>query len=283
MPPGAGEGSSALSSGPSFAGWDGTQIPHVVHTQTERPSGEVMAGRIVGAWRAAGAVTRPGLGGGGRAPPPAFFQMGEMVGVCAPRCLRGFCGPRGASTRDRDVDEANDALDAAFGDGRRGGHDDEAQKPRVVGSSHPSVKEEATTATISCDDVGVTRSAAGGDADGGGGLTHVDASGRASMVDVGDKAPTVRVAIASARVLLGDAAYDLVATNRWVLIHRVARVVASWTNESNRRHAGGTPPLPLPSLTARFVLRVLPFVRRRSFRRTRRRHREGRRSASNSS
>ena len=47
-----------------------------------------------------------------------------------------------------------------------------------------------------------------------GGLTHVDGAGRASMVDVGDKSETVRTAIASARVLLGKAAFDLV--GRWV-------------------------------------------------------------------
>jgi len=44
-------------------------------------------------------------------------------------------------------------------------------------------------------------------------LTHVDASGRASMVDVGSKGQTVREARASCRVLLGDQAYALVASN----------------------------------------------------------------------
>jgi molybdenum cofactor biosynthesis protein MoaC len=46
------------------------------------------------------------------------------------------------------------------------------------------------------------------------GLTHVDAGGRASMVDVGAKPATRRSATAAARVLLGDAAFALVAENR---------------------------------------------------------------------
>lgn len=44
-------------------------------------------------------------------------------------------------------------------------------------------------------------------------LTHADASGRATMVDVGGKAPTQRTATAAARVLLGPAAFSLVAAN----------------------------------------------------------------------
>jgi cyclic pyranopterin phosphate synthase len=46
------------------------------------------------------------------------------------------------------------------------------------------------------------------------GLTHVDTSGRASMVDVSQKAETSRVAVASARILLGRTAFDLVAKNQ---------------------------------------------------------------------
>jgi molybdenum cofactor biosynthesis protein MoaC len=45
-------------------------------------------------------------------------------------------------------------------------------------------------------------------------LTHVDASGRASMVDVGGKRATARSATAAARVLLGPRAFQLVADNR---------------------------------------------------------------------
>ena len=44
-------------------------------------------------------------------------------------------------------------------------------------------------------------------------LTHTDAEGRARMVDVGHKTPTRRVAVASARVLLGAAAFRAVAAN----------------------------------------------------------------------
>ncbi|MEW5307348.1 MAG: hypothetical protein WDW38_001266 [Sanguina aurantia] len=45
-------------------------------------------------------------------------------------------------------------------------------------------------------------------------LSHVDDSGRASMVDVTQKADTARVAVASARVLLGPVAFQLVAANQ---------------------------------------------------------------------
>ena len=44
-------------------------------------------------------------------------------------------------------------------------------------------------------------------------LTHVDSDGTASMVDVGDKAHTARLATASARVLLGPAAFAAVRDN----------------------------------------------------------------------
>lgn len=45
-------------------------------------------------------------------------------------------------------------------------------------------------------------------------LTHIDSSGKASMVDVGKKSPTVRSATAAARVLLGPEAFRLVAENQ---------------------------------------------------------------------
>lgn len=48
---------------------------------------------------------------------------------------------------------------------------------------------------------------------GGPSLTHVDVNGKASMVDVGDKATTRRTAVAAALVLLGDDTYTLVAAN----------------------------------------------------------------------
>jgi cyclic pyranopterin monophosphate synthase len=46
------------------------------------------------------------------------------------------------------------------------------------------------------------------------GLTHVDCSGQAKMVDVSPKHDTERVAIASCRVLLGQKAFNLVASNQ---------------------------------------------------------------------
>lgn len=46
------------------------------------------------------------------------------------------------------------------------------------------------------------------------GLTHVDAKGNARMVDVGDKAETKRVAIASGRVVMAPATLKLIAGNK---------------------------------------------------------------------
>lgn len=45
-------------------------------------------------------------------------------------------------------------------------------------------------------------------------LTHTDAHGKASMVNVGDKVVTRRTATASARVLLGSKAFSLVRANQ---------------------------------------------------------------------
>lgn len=45
-------------------------------------------------------------------------------------------------------------------------------------------------------------------------LTHVDADGRAQMVDVGDKPVSYRTAIATGRVILGERAFQLVKENQ---------------------------------------------------------------------
>ena len=47
-------------------------------------------------------------------------------------------------------------------------------------------------------------------AESGGTLTHIDASGEANMVDVGDKAETVRIAIAEGFVRMAPATLDLI-------------------------------------------------------------------------
>lgn len=45
-------------------------------------------------------------------------------------------------------------------------------------------------------------------------LTHVDSEGRASMVGVGDKPSSKRIATASGRVVLGRETFQLVAANK---------------------------------------------------------------------
>ena len=43
-------------------------------------------------------------------------------------------------------------------------------------------------------------------------FTHFDEQGRARMVNVGDKAPTVRTAVAAGRVLVSRQTFDLIRT-----------------------------------------------------------------------
>ena len=45
-------------------------------------------------------------------------------------------------------------------------------------------------------------------------LTHVDEGGRARMVDVGEKPPMERTAVAEGRITMSRQAFDLVAANR---------------------------------------------------------------------
>jgi cyclic pyranopterin phosphate synthase len=61
--------------------------------------------------------------------------------------------------------------------------------------------------------VGSATDGSGAAGNNGNALTHVDADGKASMVDVGDKRTTRRTAVAVATVLLGEKTYNLVAAN----------------------------------------------------------------------
>ena len=54
----------------------------------------------------------------------------------------------------------------------------------------------------------------GSDKQGRATLTHVDSTGRAKMVDVGDKPATKRSATAAARVLLGPTAFQVIPASR---------------------------------------------------------------------
>lgn len=119
--------------------------------------------------------------------------------------IGGF-GNRGFATGARDdVDDANDELNAVFGvtvgcdsrsavdardikpNGTEGG-------PETSPNASPSHSVGQRISTNS--------------------LSHVDASGAASMVDVGGKAETTRTARASATVRLGARAFELVRQNR---------------------------------------------------------------------
>ena len=63
-------------------------------------------------------------------------------------------------------------------------------------------------------------------------MSHVDNQGKAAMVDVGHKSETTRHAVASGRVLLGDAAFRAVETNSLakgdvLSVARVAGIMAA--------------------------------------------------------
>ena len=68
--------------------------------------------------------------------------------------------------------------------------------------------------------------------EGGGLLTHIDGGGKASMVDVGSKAPTRREAVAKATVALGAVAYGALtaganAKGDVLAVARVAGILAA--------------------------------------------------------
>lgn len=72
-------------------------------------------------------------------------------------------------------------------------------------------------------------------------LTHTDAHGRASMVNVGNKAVTRRTATASARVLLGSKAFGLVRANQ--IAKGDALVVAQLAGIMGAKQTSGLIPL----------------------------------------
>ena len=63
-----------------------------------------------------------------------------------------------------------------------------------------------------------------------GSLTHVDETGQANMVDVGQKPVTQRTASATGRVLLGPQTFALVAANKLKKGDVLKRCKAGWDN-----------------------------------------------------
>jgi len=98
-----------------------------------------------------------------------------------------------------DIDAANQELSDVFGD------------PEHVQQAHSTLLAQQSATAVppapSASDAATATSPKPR-------LTHVDALGKASMVDVSAKAATKRTATASCRVLLGASAYQLVAANR---------------------------------------------------------------------
>ena len=119
--------------------------------------------------------------------------------------IGGF-GNRGFATGARDdVDDANDELNAVFGvtvgcDSRS------AADARDIKPNGTEGGPETSPNASPSHSVGQRISTNS--------LSHVDASGAASMVDVGGKAETTRTARASATVRLGARAFELVRQNR---------------------------------------------------------------------
>ncbi|MBE7210792.1 MAG: cyclic pyranopterin monophosphate synthase MoaC [Gluconacetobacter diazotrophicus] len=149
-------------------------------------AGAKRAGAVAGAGRAGGSPRRrraaPGAGtgrgaGGHQQPQPAHAALrpGGDGGAGA----HGAAGPH-RGVRERHQDPGGPGTDVA----RRG----------VL---LPGRREPAAAAGRGCRLCG-----AGGAAGLSGALTHLDAAGRARMVDVGDKPETPRVAVAGARIML---------------------------------------------------------------------------------
>ncbi|CAG5866204.1 unnamed protein product [Menidia menidia] len=87
--------------------------------------------------------------------------------------------------------------------------------PRGAPPAPPPVRTLLTKNTTNVAHLSVRPAHSGShDGDAEARLTHTDAEGRASMVDVGGKAPTARAATATATVLLGAAAFRLLRDNR---------------------------------------------------------------------
>ena len=88
-------------------------------------------------------------------------------------------------------------------------------------------------------------------------LTHFDATGRARMVDVGDKEPTKRTAVASGRVMMGAETVALIRTGRAAKgdVLAVAQVAAIMAAKRAHELIPMCHPLLLTSIEASFALR----------------------------
>lgn len=134
---------------------------------------------------------------------------GEFLGGASRAHSSSSSSSAAAAADGGQIDEANEEFNAIFGaTSSLDGETDGRQTTPTTADEPRSAEDDA---------VGKTKkhpTTNGQTAEGIGTLTHVDASGRAAMVDVGHKRPTVRIATASARVLLGEEAFRLVAANR---------------------------------------------------------------------
>jgi cyclic pyranopterin monophosphate synthase len=81
-------------------------------------------------------------------------------------------------------------------------------------------------------------------------LTHMDDAGRPTMVDVSDKAVTSRVAVATGRVSMSQAAFDLAtqATNRKGDVRATAQIAGIMAGKKTSDLIPLCHPLPLSSL-----------------------------------
>mmetsp|Transcript_36576 Transcript_36576/g.65450 ORF Transcript_36576/g.65450 Transcript_36576/m.65450 type:complete len:272 (-) Transcript_36576:39-854(-) len=117
---------------------------------------------------------------------------------------------------DADVVELNQEFRDFFGEPRGGG----AEMTATEGLEDPLLmaRADATDSSMAgarSDTEAVGRKGQIGERSmQGEQLTHVDAEGRAAMVDVGHKAETMRVATASGTVLLGEQAFGMVKANQ---------------------------------------------------------------------
>ncbi|KAL3692287.1 hypothetical protein R1sor_005938 [Riccia sorocarpa] len=136
----------------------------------------------------------------------------QLIGLTShrTRCLLNF---RNFSRRSDDewVDDFNKEMENVFGrppesPSQWGGHVASENLKAGFSTNHYSPDEEDSRGLKVTEGVGILTVEPRH-------LTHVDGSGKASMVNVAEKAETKRVAVASGRVFLGPKAFELVAEN----------------------------------------------------------------------
>ncbi|KAI5075996.1 hypothetical protein GOP47_0008883 [Adiantum capillus-veneris] len=135
-----------------------------------------------------------------------FWRNGSKrsFGLVVPRFSAFYTSIRqGEGHLDHQIEELNQELESVFGPSAK----NERISPLSSATSSCTSSSSSAHESISFSSKEVPPGS-------GNGLTHVDGHGKASMVNISDKLPSTRIAIASGKVLLGPVAFPLVSSNR---------------------------------------------------------------------